>query len=167
MKGVSQNFSMGWPLVKSLLWALLLFVQIHEHEACIEEERTGLLELKAFLKSHTNYTKPLLPTWVYETKGECCSWERVNCNTTTGHVINLTLSNINKEQLYQKGTWFLNVSLLHPFKELRILDLSYNGISGWLGNEGMWAIIHPTPKTHTQTQTQKNFTLNRKGLGSR
>ncbi|KAK7849934.1 receptor-like protein 14 [Quercus suber] len=67
-EGVSQNFSMGWPLVKSLLWALLLFVQIHEHRACIEEERTGLLELKAFLKSHTIYTKPLLPTWAYETK---------------------------------------------------------------------------------------------------
>uniref|UniRef100_A0A7N2LN42 Leucine-rich repeat-containing N-terminal plant-type domain-containing protein n=2 Tax=Quercus lobata TaxID=97700 RepID=A0A7N2LN42_QUELO len=126
---------MGWPLVKSLLWALLLCVQIHEHRACIEEERTGLLELKAFLKSHTNYTKPLLPTWVYETKGECCSWERVNCSTTTGHVINLTLSNINKEQDYGEGTWFLNISLLQPFKELRILDLSYNGISGWLGNE--------------------------------
>ncbi|KAK7854700.1 receptor-like protein 9a [Quercus suber] len=108
-EGVSQNFLMGWPLVKSLLWALLLFVQIHEHIACIEEERAGLLELKAFLKSHTNYTKPLLPTWVYETKGECCSWERVNCSTATGH----------------------------PFKDLRILDLSDNGISGWLGNEGM------------------------------
>ena len=136
-ESVSQNFSMGWLLVKSLLWALLLFVQIHEHRACIEEERTGLLELKAFLKSHTNYTKPLLPTWVYETKGECCSWERVNYSTTTGQVINLTLSNINEVQEYGEGAWFLNVSLLQPFKELKILDLSSNGISGWLGNESM------------------------------
>nr|XP_023923606.1 leucine-rich repeat receptor protein kinase MSL1-like [Quercus suber] len=125
---------MGWPLVKSLLWSLLLFVQIHEHRACIEEERMGLLEFKSFLKSHTNYTKPFLPTWVYETKGGCCRWERVNCSTTTGHVINLTLSNINNDP---KGTWFLNVSLLQPFKELRILDLSDNGIAGWLGNEDM------------------------------
>ncbi|KAL4625755.1 hypothetical protein ACB092_05G047800 [Castanea dentata] len=131
---------MGWPLVKSLLWSLLLFVQIHEHRACIEEERMGLLELKAFLKSHTNYTKPLLPTWVYETKGGCCSWEWVNCSTNTGHVINLTLSNINsyiknKQHYYMRGTWFFNVSLLQPFKELRILDLSSNGIASWLGNE--------------------------------
>lgn len=128
--------------MKFLLWALLLFVQIHEHRACVEEERTGLLELKTFLKSHTNYTKPLLPTWADETKGECCSWERVNCSATTGHVINLTLSYINEFQsptveTYVRGTWFLNVSLLQPFKELRILDLSDNGISGWLGNEGM------------------------------
>ncbi|KAF3956472.1 hypothetical protein CMV_018401 [Castanea mollissima] len=126
---------MGWPLVKSLLWSLLLFVQIHEHRACIEEERMGLLELKAFLKSHTNYTKPLLPTWVYETKGGCCSWEWVNCSTNTGHVINLTLSSINQWQDDVRGTWFFNLSLLQPFKELRILDLSNNGIAGWLGNE--------------------------------
>ena len=126
---------MGLPLVKSLLWSLLLFVQIHERRACIEEERMGLLELKAFLKSHTNYTKPLLPTWVYETMGGCCSWEWVNCSTNTGHMINLTLSSINKEQDYGRGTWFLNASLLQPFKELWILDLSDNGIAGWLGNE--------------------------------
>ncbi|KAL4625747.1 hypothetical protein ACB092_05G047200 [Castanea dentata] len=126
---------MGWSLVKSLLWSLLLFVQIHEHRACIEEERMGLLELKAFLKSHTNYTKPLLPTWVYETKGGCCSWEWVNCSTNTGHVINLTLSSINQWQDDVRGTWFFNLSLLQPFKELRILDLSNNGIAGWLGNE--------------------------------
>ena len=67
--GVSQSYlSMEWPLVKFLLWALLLFVQIHEHRACIEVERKGLLELKAFLKSRTNHTKPLLPTWVNDTK---------------------------------------------------------------------------------------------------
>ena len=134
--GVSQNFSMGWPLVKSLLWALLLFVQIHEHRACIEEERVSLLELKAFLKSHTNYTEPLLPTWVYERNSECCSWEQVNCSTNTGHVISLTLSDINQYSTVGEGTWFLNMSLLQPFKELRILDISDNGIAGFLGNEG-------------------------------
>ena len=127
---------MGWPLVKSLLWALLLFVQIHEHRACIEEERMSLLELKAFLKFHTHYNKPLLPTWVYEIKSECCSWEGVNCSTTTGHVISLTISYINNYLIDGKGAGFLNMSLLQPFKELKILDLSGNGIAGWLGNEG-------------------------------
>ncbi|XP_050285634.1 receptor-like protein 9a [Quercus robur] len=135
--GVSQNFSMGWPLVKSLLWALLLFAQIHEHRACIEEEGTSLLELKAFIKSHTNYTEHILPTWVYETKSECCSWEQVICSTTTGHVISLSLSGSYPYYHDGVGTWFPNVSLLQPFKELRILDLSDNGITGWLGNEDM------------------------------
>ena len=135
--GVSQSYlSMELPWVKFLLWALLLLVQVHKHIACIEDERMGLLELKAFLKSKTNHTKPLLPTWVNDTKSECCSWEQVKCNTTTGYVIKLTLSSINQEQNYE-NTWYINMSLFQPFKELRNLDLSDNGIAGWLGNEGM------------------------------
>ena len=63
--------------MKFLQWALLLFVQIHEHNACIEDERMGLLELKTFLKSKTNHTKPLLLIWVNDTKSEYCSWEQV------------------------------------------------------------------------------------------
>ena len=55
---------MEWSLVKSLLWALVLFVQIHEHKGCIEEERIGLLELKAVMKSKSNYTNYLLLSWV-------------------------------------------------------------------------------------------------------
>ena len=74
---LSQYFSMEWPLVKSLLWALLLLVQIHEHRG-IEEERMGFIELKAFLNSNINDTnRLLLPSWVNETKSECCGWEGV------------------------------------------------------------------------------------------
>ena len=70
--------------MKSLLWALFLLVQIHEHRGCIGEERMGLIELKAFLNSKNNYTNRLiLPSWVNETKSECCGWEGVMCNTTT------------------------------------------------------------------------------------
>ncbi len=135
--------------MKSLLWALLLFAQIHEHSGCIEEERMGLIELKAFLKSNINYTnRLLLPSWVNEAKSECCDWERVRCDATTGHVTELCLSNVNQAIIHNDGeygghyyfyqkTWFLNVSLLQPFKELRILDLSGNAILGWLGKEGM------------------------------
>ena len=127
---------MEWPLVKSLLWALLLFAQIHEHRGCIEEERMGLIELKAFLKSNINYTnRLLLPSWVNETKSGCCGWEGVTCNTTTGHVIELSLYNLKQET--DAETWFLNACLFQPFKELRSLNLSFNQIGGWRGNEGM------------------------------
>ena len=137
--GASQYFSMEWPLVRSLLWVLVLVAHIHDLKACIEEERMGLLELKAYLKSNTNYTEPLLPSWVYDLKSECCNWEWVKCNNTTGYVIKLCLSNINHEtHVYADNeNWFLNESLLQPFKELRILDLSRNGIRGWQGNKGM------------------------------
>ncbi|KAK7851231.1 receptor-like protein 9a [Quercus suber] len=96
----------------------------------------GLLESKTFLKSKTIHAKLLPPTWVNQSKSECCSWEQVKCSTTTGHVIKLMLSGINQEQDYE-DTWFLNISLFQPFKELRNLDLSGNKIVGWLGNEGM------------------------------
>ncbi|KAK7854809.1 receptor like protein 21 [Quercus suber] len=89
----------------------------------------GLLELKIYLKSKTNHTKPLLPTWVNESKSECCSWKQVKCSTTTGYVIKLMLCSTNQEQDY-KDTWFLNMSLFQPFKELRNLDLSDNRIAG-------------------------------------
>ena len=135
--GVSQSYlSMEWPLVKFLVWALLLFVQIHEHNACIEDERMCLLELKTFLKFKTNHTKPLLPTWVNDKKSDCCSWERVKCSTSTGHVIKLMLFSINQEQNYE-DTRYINMSLFQPFKELRNLDLSDNRIASWLGDEGM------------------------------
>ena len=130
--------------MKTLLCALLLFVQIHEHRGCIEEERTGLVQLKSFLKSNHDDPDFFLPSWVNEAKSECCDWERVSCNATTGHVIWLGLYDLSQGFLEQAdsymdngNSWFLNVSLLLPFKELRILDLSNNGISGWLGNEGM------------------------------
>ena len=163
--GVSLSYlSMEWPLVKFLLWALLLFVQIHEHIACIEVERMGLLELKSFMKSKTNRTEPLLPTWVNDTKSECCSWEQVRCNTTTGHVIKLMLSSINQEQNYE-DTWYMNVSLFQPFKELKNLDLSNNRIAGWLGNEGTWAFAstithtHMCVHAHTHTRTSSYLCL--------
>ena len=65
------------------------------------------------------------------------------CNGTTGHAIELYLSNINQgthvysnnESNYYPENWFLNRSSLLTFKELRILGLSHNGIGGWLGNE--------------------------------
>ena len=118
-----------------------LFVQIHVHRGCIEEERIGLLELKAFVKSNGYYLDPLLPSWVNGTKSECCDWEGVKCSKTTDHLIELSLcSNFNRDNYFLEDvhTWFLNVSLLHPFKELRNLDFSFNSIGGWLGNEGTW-----------------------------
>ncbi|XP_065616759.1 receptor-like protein 15 [Quercus suber] len=119
---------MGWSLVKYLLWALLLIVQIHEHRACLEEKRIGLLELKAFLKSNVNHTNHLFPSWVNDVRSECCGWEWVTYNDITSHVIDLSLSSIIHRSYYNH--WLLNVSLLQPFKELRNLDLSANRILG-------------------------------------
>ncbi|KAI3684317.1 hypothetical protein L6452_33539 [Arctium lappa] len=104
---------------------------------CIEEERKALLEIKAYLID--SYDVNLLPTWVDDgqivgrSSGECCDWERVTCNTTTGHVTNLSLNDMmgkvdNTGRVVQscEKMWSLNVSLFLQFKELTSLNLSFD-----------------------------------------
>ncbi|XP_059458406.1 receptor-like protein 15 [Corylus avellana] len=138
---------MEWPsFVKALLWGLLVFLQFHQHRGCFHEERIALLELKAFLKSNIIHAD-VLPSWMDDAKSDCCSWERVTCNSTNSHVINLSLYNLNHdpyyyenrdhhEYSYYENRWLLNVSMLVPLKELKSLNLSANSIGGCLPNEG-------------------------------
>ncbi|RXH73573.1 hypothetical protein DVH24_016395 [Malus domestica] len=72
---------------------------------CRENERQTLLMFKKDLNDSSN----LLSSWVAE--GDCCTWTGVACDNLTGHVRHLS------DQL-----GFL--------KNLRILDLSNNSISG-------------------------------------
>ena len=153
---------MGQSLVKWLLWGLIVLVHLHGHRGCFEEERMGLLEIKEeFVRSTPNETiadflpSPprvnILPSWVDDQKSECCEWERVTCNSTTGHVIHLSLHNIWEFDTeshwyasyfrFEDMVWFLNVSLSESFKELRSLDLSYNAIGGWIERKGMLIYI--------------------------
>ncbi|KAG2675576.1 hypothetical protein I3760_12G010400 [Carya illinoinensis] len=134
--------------MKSLLWVLVIYVQICEYKGCLEEGRIGLLHLKSFLKSipYTN-SNHLLPSWVDGSKSiECCGWEQVTCNSTTSHIIELSLENLKQDPYYREHNyenvsfgdwWLLNVSMLKPFKELRSLDISFNAIGGWITYEGM------------------------------
>ncbi|XP_042987427.1 receptor-like protein 13 isoform X5 [Carya illinoinensis] len=150
--GVRQCFSVRrpWSLVKCLMWALVIFVQIHEHKGCLEEERIGLLQMKAFLKSHYNIGNCPL-SWIEDAdqiSSDCCGWEGISCNSTTGHVIKLSLHDMKqryideRDDFYPRDTireeniWLLNVSLFQPFKKLTSLDLSYNEIGGCIANEG-------------------------------
>ncbi|KAG6729830.1 hypothetical protein I3842_01G050800 [Carya illinoinensis] len=136
--------------IKALLWVLVVFVQTHEYMGCLEEERIGLLHLKSFLiisiPPHTQ-SDYLLPSWVDLEKSDCCGWERVTCNSTTGHhVVELSLDNLmpdpyyslylhSKREYFEEHRWLLNVSLFEPFKELRSLDLSLNGINGCIPDD--------------------------------
>ncbi|KAF5464161.1 hypothetical protein F2P56_014257 [Juglans regia] len=140
--------------MKVLLWVLVVFVQTHEYMGCLEEERIGLLHLKSFLiisissTGAYNSDYDLLPSWVDHEKSDCCGWERVTCNSTTSHVIELSLDNLTQYPDYdlhfyfkmveynEEHQWLLNVSLLEPFKELRSLDLSFNAIDGCIPDEG-------------------------------
>ncbi|KAF3946587.1 hypothetical protein CMV_027163 [Castanea mollissima] len=151
---------MGRSMVKWLLWGLIVLVHLHGHRGCFEEERMGLLEIKKeFVRSSTNLTfifSPfrghILPSWVDDHKSECCEWERVTCNSTTGHVTHLSLHNIWEFDIepefyficpfeFKDVAWFLNVSLFESFKELRSLDLSLNAIGGWIEHKGSESLL--------------------------
>ncbi|GLT99568.1 hypothetical protein SLE2022_170010 [Rubroshorea leprosula] len=128
-------------VIKLLLIGTHLLVLIQGIKGCFEEERSALLEFKAFVKSDGHDADYLLPSWVNDPNDDCCKWERVVCNSTTGRAVNLSLDNIRQFDLHspslyhEKNIWYLNTTLFHPFKELRSLNLCGNGIAGWIPDE--------------------------------
>ncbi|EOY25914.1 Uncharacterized protein TCM_027285 [Theobroma cacao] len=139
---------MGRQFLKFLVLSVILLVRFQGQEGCLEEEKKALLELKAFVKSDGYDADLLLPSWVGDTHSNCCNWDRVTCNSTTGHVIELSLSNTRQidtdiESMfdYSENEWYFNISLLQPFKELRSLNLSYNKISDWIQNQGVGSLL--------------------------
>ncbi|KAH9666979.1 Receptor-like protein 56 [Citrus sinensis] len=117
---------------------------MHGYKACLETERTALLEIKSFFISISDirYDDKILPSWVGEDDGmpsDCCDdWEGVKCNTTTRRVMQLSLNEttkfnypFNSFYVYEgPPTLLLNMSLFHPFKELQRLDLFGNQFTG-------------------------------------
>ncbi|XP_038699721.1 receptor-like protein 15 [Tripterygium wilfordii] len=105
---------------------------------CWDQERTSLLQLKPFF---TRLNWPMKG----EESSNCCQWEMIKCNTSTGRVVKLSLENPFKwrelpyESLhiyYGWPGWYLNASYFIPFEELTSLNLSNNGILGCIEYEG-------------------------------
>ncbi|XP_059630952.1 receptor-like protein 15 [Cornus florida] len=142
-------------LVK-LLWLLLwvfivLLVQNQNHgvEGCVEEERIGLLQLKASFIDEISHNL-VLPSWLDERESDCCDWERVACNHTTGRVVVLTLDDLGLYHYFSDddlwpyqnlSIYHLNVSLFKPFEELLNLDLSSNYFYDSVENEGFERLL--------------------------
>ncbi|XP_042486208.1 receptor-like protein 15 [Macadamia integrifolia] len=116
---------------------------------CLEEERIALLEFKASCDWSTFWsTGDRLPSWVDAERGsnssDCCSWKRVECNVTTGRVIQLSLGDIRGVHgkcdfdscMSTNSSCYINATIFSTFKELQHLNLSYNLFDGWVKNEG-------------------------------
>ncbi|OMO54432.1 hypothetical protein CCACVL1_27808 [Corchorus capsularis] len=117
-----------------LVLSLIALVFLEGCNGCLEEERKGLLELKkAFVNEYSNDS--LLPSsWknIHDpesTTTDCCSWERVTCNSTTGHVIELFLQELKLGEA-TSGNWN-QISLFQSFEQLGILNLSSNYLPDW------------------------------------
>ncbi|KAG7588356.1 Leucine-rich repeat [Arabidopsis suecica] len=111
MFSIPQFFFAAWVMVVSL--------QMHGYRSCIEKERKGLLDLKAYVNQEYSYD------WSNDTKSDCCRWERVECDRTSGLVIGLFLNQTFSDPIR------INLSLFHPFEELQSLNLYDFGCTGW------------------------------------
>ncbi|KAJ1427946.1 Leucine-rich repeat [Sesbania bispinosa] len=103
---------------------MFLFILISFQEICCQgcwkQEREALLRLNAHLG------KPL--TWLDDI--DCCQWERVKCNTTTGRVVELDLSS-----MMGIGYCYFNYYDFLEFEHLKSLYLSFNHIAGCVENK--------------------------------
>ncbi|KAH9715554.1 Receptor-like protein 14 [Citrus sinensis] len=117
----------------SVIMITVLMNEMHGYKACLETERTALLQIKSFFISASDieYKDSILSSWVDDDDddgmpSDCCHWQRVKCNATTGRVMQLSLKNTTR--LNYPYDWFplLNMSLFHPLEELQSLDLSVN-----------------------------------------
>jgi len=133
----------------SLISIIALKTEMYGYKACLETERTALLELKSFFVSVNDigYDHKILRSWGGDDKGmssDCCDdWEGVMCNATTRRVMQLSL-NFTKRPYYYDGTSasLLNMSSFHPFEELQSLDLYGNEFTGIYENRGPYIGIH-------------------------
>nr|KYP40853.1 LRR receptor-like serine/threonine-protein kinase FLS2 [Cajanus cajan] len=112
--------------MKSVGVCLLIFVllQVVCCEGCWKEERKALLAL--------NYRFGLPLSWHWDGP-DCCQWEGVECNSSTGRVTKLNLY----QDLRNNVNAFLNYSDFIVFKDLKSLNLSSTGIIGCGDNEGL------------------------------
>ncbi|KAL5799304.1 hypothetical protein ACOSQ4_032188 [Xanthoceras sorbifolium] len=116
-----------------MLIVITLVLQIYGCKGCLEKERIALLEIKALIINALTVVvdDPTLESWIDDRVSDCCDWYRVECNTTTGRVINLSLYGL----LYH-STPILNFSMFQPFEELQSLNLSRNYFKGWVDSRG-------------------------------
>ena len=121
-------------------WSVVVLFLVHfgvnVFFGCWEQERIALLQYKASIIN--NADEYYFPSWEPSNKeSDCCEWERVKCNITTGSVIELALNSmISYWSGESGGGWYFNASLFLPFEELQYFDLSDNSIPRWVPNEG-------------------------------
>jgi len=105
--------------MKSLMCVFLLLfmfsLEVMYCEGCWKQEREALVALTFSLENDMT----AIPT-------DCCEWEGVECNTTTGRVTKIKLQ-------YAHTTGSLNYSDFAIFKDLKTLDLSFSTIPNCTG----------------------------------
>ncbi|XP_062151702.1 receptor-like protein Cf-9 homolog isoform X2 [Alnus glutinosa] len=123
---------MPFLFVLSLLHLVLTHSSPFLQPLCHHDDSSALLQFKESLvinKSASPFVPPYceknVASWTVEgDKNDCCSWDGVECNEDTGHVIGLNLSNS-----CLQGSINSNSSLFR-LVHLQSLNLSYNHFNG-------------------------------------
>ncbi|KAF3497648.1 hypothetical protein DY000_02058097 [Brassica cretica] len=118
-------------LVLFMIVTLMLQLQMKGCVGCMETERTGLLQLKSYLKNGFEVEEEsMMKSWSHDDpSSDCCHWKRVKCSDATGgHVVHLSLNDLILAS-YPLENQSLNLSLLHSFPRLQSLDLSLSKFS--------------------------------------
>ncbi|XP_027342959.1 receptor-like protein 56 [Abrus precatorius] len=119
-----------WKKAWLLLFWTIVLCHVLGTSGCFQEQKGALLDFKATYSNET-----LLASWVNDPKANCCAWERVTCDSSSGHVIHLSLHHLHRNRdmgfyglcsNYTHLNWFLFLS----FTELRSLRLSDNCFDG-------------------------------------
>ncbi|XP_077246687.1 uncharacterized protein LOC143886484 isoform X2 [Tasmannia lanceolata] len=98
-------------------------------QACLEQERKALLQLKDAINYANNASDFVTENWIGE---NCCQWKGVSCASSSS----VTKIDISFARGEAPETWYPNATLFAQFKELELLDLSWNQIGGWVMPEG-------------------------------
>ncbi|KAK0572391.1 hypothetical protein LWI29_030950 [Acer saccharum] len=125
-----------WMWVFVVVLITIVSLESRWSEGCLEQERFALLQLKPFFNTFHE-----LDSWVEgDLNSDCCQWDWVECNHTTGRVISLELIGGlvgGRGSNSEMREWYLNASLFSPFQQLQTLYLIDNGIAGCVENEGI------------------------------
>ncbi|KAI4356205.1 hypothetical protein L6164_000245 [Bauhinia variegata] len=125
-----------------LLLCFIVLAQILGSKGCLREERTALLDIKAFLNAYNDSTlERRLSTWVNDPTSDCCKWNHVKCDPFSNHVVKLYLQDLHVNPhsvlLYNNHSMEVSIdfSLFQNFKELRSLNLSQGGFQRLIHTE--------------------------------
>ncbi|KAK8674298.1 hypothetical protein V6N13_112592 [Hibiscus sabdariffa] len=100
-------------------------------QPCLDSERSALLQLKeSFILNRSasdySFAYPKVGSWKLEgqVSGDCCSWDGVECDDNTGHVIGLDLgSSFLYGSIHSSNSLFQ----LHHLRRLNLSDNHFNG----------------------------------------
>ncbi|CAJ1803497.1 unnamed protein product [Sphenostylis stenocarpa] len=103
-----------------LSFLLFFLLQVISSQSCSQQDRLALSVLSSSFQ---------IP---FSSNSDCCEWEGVKCNSSTGRVAKLKLWRKSSHEQY------INYSDFSVFKDLKNLHLSFdNNIVGCVGDEGL------------------------------